>query len=259
MYMSNVNTSQDQWSPALALSERLLLLHTGDGDLWQSERQTLDAEFSTPRLLPELNTSDTEKTPYLTADGLVVYFLSTRAGGFGSSDIWSAEREGLAAPFGTPQNVMEVNSAQAEVFPVLTADGLHLYVSSARGGSTGKDIYRFDRPTRTSVFTQSAVVAELNSEENDELSDISADGLEVFLHSVRPGGPGGWDIYRATRTSVDKPFSSPALVPELNTVRDDVHVRLSPDGTRAYYVRDSVTGGGSNSEIWVTSRNCLQR
>ena len=41
----------------------------------------------------------------------------------------------------------------------------------------------------------------VNSSSYDDCPEISADGLELYFHSIRPGGQGEGDIWMSTRTS----------------------------------------------------------
>ena len=52
---------------------------------------------------------------------------------------------------------------------------------------------------------------------------LTADGLTIYFSSNRGGS---FDLYRATRPSLDAPFAMPAAVPVLNA---DAHNELSPE------------------------------
>lgn len=65
---------------------------------------------------------------------------------------------------------------------------------------------------------------------------ISADGLELFFSSNRPG-IGGHDIYRATRTSTAAAFGTPVLVVELSTAAGETSGHLTRDGLSFYFSR----------------------
>ena len=89
-----------------------------------------------------VNTPAVEGCPFISKDGLSLYFASTRPGGQGGQDIYVAERASLDAPWGTPRNLgPAVNGAGNEVCPMLTTDGHQLYfVSDRAGGCGGQDL-----------------------------------------------------------------------------------------------------------------------
>lgn len=65
---------------------------------------------------------------------------------------------------------------------------------------------------------------------------ISADGLELFFGSDRPG-VGNLDIWHSTRTSLAATFAAPTLVAELATIGDDSAPAISGDGLTIYFRR----------------------
>ena len=66
----------------------------GGVDLWSSTRRSIFDAWSTPTNLgPPVNTASAEVQPYISSDGLTLFFQSPRPdGGFGSQDIWMTTR-----------------------------------------------------------------------------------------------------------------------------------------------------------------------
>jgi hypothetical protein len=64
----------------------------GVSDLWTSTRASASDAWSPPVSVSELNTTAVEGRPYLSFDGLTLYFMSARPGGSGGLDVWSATR-----------------------------------------------------------------------------------------------------------------------------------------------------------------------
>ena len=85
--------------------------------------------FATPTLVSELNTNAGEDLATVTPDDLVIYFNSFRTdgGAKGGYDIWVATRTSTAAPFGTPVNVSELNTADGDRPNFITRDRCTLY------------------------------------------------------------------------------------------------------------------------------------
>jgi hypothetical protein len=142
--LSTLNTSGFDSGPALFTNEEAgqtelyFVSNPGPGgqafaDIYVSV-QNADGSWRTPTLVNELNSAATEGRPYLRRDGLEIYFQSGRPGTAGPVDIWVSTRATTDDPWSTPANVTEVNTAGADVTPVLTWDGLGLFIGSSRAG-----------------------------------------------------------------------------------------------------------------------------
>jgi Tol biopolymer transport system component len=94
-----------------------------------------DYVFGTPKNLgPQVNSSDNEYDPALSADDLTLYFNSDRPGGFGGHDLYMTMRESREAPWGEPVNLGPVvNSEFSEINPNISHDGLSLYFADVEG------------------------------------------------------------------------------------------------------------------------------
>src|SRR5438477_78395 len=73
------------------------------------------------------------------ADALSIIFSSDRPGTLGSGDLWLATRGTTAAPFGTPVNVMQLNSSDYDADPWISGDLQHVVFTRNTGGNY--DIY----------------------------------------------------------------------------------------------------------------------
>lgn len=62
-------------------------------DLWASTRATVNDPWSVPVRLNNVNSPQTESGPYLSGDGMTLYFNSDRPGGAGSGDLWMSTRQ----------------------------------------------------------------------------------------------------------------------------------------------------------------------
>jgi hypothetical protein len=91
---------------------------------------------------PPVNTVYWETQPSISADGRTLYFVSSRPGGKGGSDIWISKM-GADDKWGEPVNAGdEINSAGDETTPFIHFDGKTLYFSSnGRPNLGGFDIY----------------------------------------------------------------------------------------------------------------------
>ncbi len=175
---------------------------------------------------------------------------------------------GLDAPparadftFGQPVDVHSdfpyVNPAD-EWTDCFSADGLEVYFESWGGrpdGYGGPDIWVCKRASVEDAWGAPANLGPLvNSSGLDAHASISADGLELYFHSNRPGGYGKADLYvtrRATRTSPWEAATN--LGPLVNTSQGEAGPGVSPDGLELYFSSTRPGGYGSN-DAYVSTR-----
>jgi len=90
-----INTSRYDGAPHVSSDGRMLFFSSnrigglGGEDIWVARRAAKDDDWANPvNLGPEVNTSHLDSAPCLSPDGSVLYFMSLRAGGVGSVDLW---------------------------------------------------------------------------------------------------------------------------------------------------------------------------
>lgn len=172
-------------------------------DLWMCSRTLIDKPFSKPiKLGGNLNSSDWETCPALSADGLTLFFSSSRPGGEGDFDLWQATRADTASEFGNVVNLGPVvNSPQRDSGAHLSADGLVLLFESVRRGGAGKnDLYLSTRPTRDASFGKPVSLGTtINTSDDEQAPCLSTDGHTLMFYSDRPGGQGQADLWMSRR------------------------------------------------------------
>ena len=117
----------------------------GESDLWVTKRATRNDPWGTPvNLGPVVNSAYQDVRPYLSADGLLLFFDSQRPGGYGRADLYVTRRASLSSPWGPPVNLGPiVNTPAYEECVFLSADGSTLYWDCDRpGGYGGSDIWQ---------------------------------------------------------------------------------------------------------------------
>jgi len=214
--------------------------------------------FSDPvNLGPTVNSSDTEGSPHLSADGLTLYFASTRSGGQGGRDLWMCKRMNAAEPFGEPVNLgPQVSSSEGDTGPAVSSDGLTLLFASLRpGGQGGNDLWMCTRELASEPFAEPINLGPIvNSDNHDSDPTLSADGLTLLFHSGRPGGEGGNDLWMCTRASSSESFSEPVnLGPTVNRSDFDSSPFLSSDGLSLLFESDRPGGQGA-TDLWICAR-----
>jgi outer membrane protein OmpA-like peptidoglycan-associated protein/tetratricopeptide (TPR) repeat protein len=117
----------------------------GDYDLFESTLLT-NGKWSEPRRLPEsINTPYDENSPFIHPDGKTLYFASKGHNSMGGYDLFRSTRQ-MDGSWSKPQNLgWPLNSADDDVYLVVSASGRYAYFSSTRPGGLGShDIYRID-------------------------------------------------------------------------------------------------------------------
>jgi hypothetical protein len=111
--------------------------------LFRANRDNL-GEFKNPQAVTELNSDGTEQGVAVSRDGLTIFFGSTRTGGAGKLDVWTAHRSSRSEKFGAATVLTAVNSPLIDWPTFISADGCRLYLGSERGGAG--DLYVATKP-----------------------------------------------------------------------------------------------------------------
>jgi hypothetical protein len=160
-------------------------------------RVSAAAGFSAHAPVDGINTASTDRNPWISADGLVMYLSSDRAGTF---DIFKTTRTSASSPFATPQPVGELNTAAQDNAPVLSQDGLEIFFQSNRADIADFNIYHATRSTPSDGFGAASVVTELADPADDYPTWLSPDRCQLMFASTRTGGAAGnRDLWIAIR------------------------------------------------------------
>jgi len=162
--------------------------------------------------------------------------------------------------FGSPKN-LGLNTSARETAPRISADGLSLYFHSDRlGGQGGKDIWVAKRRTVSDAWQQPINLGPIvNTDANESGPCLSSDGLALYFASNRSGGYGYYDLWVATRASVDAEWGTPTnLGNDVNGSAAETSPCIAMDGLELYFSDhiDSIprTGGLGNADLWVARR-----
>jgi len=111
----------------------------GNSDLWVTTRATKEDPWGEAvNLGPIVNTSAFDRRSTISANGLVLFFDSSRSGGYGSNDIWMTTRPTTSDAWTQPVNLgPTVNSPSSDATPCISANGTTLYFGSYRPGGLG--------------------------------------------------------------------------------------------------------------------------
>jgi hypothetical protein len=130
------STSEDQ-SPGITASNTTIVFYrhnsTTDTALMIATRSSPAVAWGTPVAILELDTPVLEKSPFLTSDGLTIYYSSTD--GMTTSDLYVATRTSTSEPFAAGVPMSELETATNDDDPWLSSDGHVMYFASDRSGN----------------------------------------------------------------------------------------------------------------------------
>jgi hypothetical protein len=233
----------------------------GGEDLWVTQRASKDEPFGFAVNLGALiNTETADRNPSLSRDGHWLLFASARSGGFGNLDLWAAYRKNTHDHFNwlPPVNLGPgVNTASTETGPSYleghNTRRPRLYFARAPGGQATTDIW-VSVQAADYTWRTARPVLELNTPFADAGAEIRHDGLEILIHSTRPGSL-GLDLWAATRNNTHHPFSEPinlGLPP--NSEATDRDAGLSAKRTEMIISSDR-PGGFGMLDLYVSTRS----
>jgi hypothetical protein len=82
---------------------------------------------------------------------------------------------------------------------------------------------------------------------------LTADMLQMYFISDRPGGPGDQDVWYTSRAQVTDPWAIPTCVTEVSSPDHETGPAISPDGLTLWISSDR-PGGKGGYDIWVSAR-----
>ncbi|KYK23616.1 hypothetical protein AYK24_07335 [Thermoplasmatales archaeon SG8-52-4] len=175
----------------------------GGQDLFVMKRETVDANWGPLlNLGTTVNSSNSDYSFFISPDGLTLYFASyERSGGYGRTDIWITTRATRLNPWSTSTNLgPSVNSSSWDYYPNISPDGLLLFFGSGRPGGFGDtDIWITRRASLSDPWEDAVNLGSMfNTSVDDDTPHISPDGSTLYFTSNRPGGYGGYDIWKAS-------------------------------------------------------------
>jgi hypothetical protein len=227
---------------------------TDPNDIWRLHRATIDAAWGTAEHLPApVNSAAADFCP-TPLNGNRLFFVSSRPGYCGAGDIFRT-REHPVRGWLDPVNLgcqatgTGPNFAGGEFSPSIVEinGGTLLFFSSPGVDGADQDIY-VSVMAPDGSFGPATMVGELSTGANDQMPNVSRDGLEIVFASDRAGGAGAMDIWTSTRSSTSEAWSEPVnLGGNVNTAAGETRPSLSGDGRRLHF--------GRLGDIWLSERS----
>ncbi len=204
------------------------------------------APFRSITPIESLNSFENDEIwPRLTPDEQTVVLGTQRTPDpFG---IYLSTRPDPRADFSAPIYVAPVNAPPAfDADPMLSADGMRLFLQSDRTGS--KDLFVAERSSPMGSFGPARPIDTLNTPADEIQPFLSADGTSLWFARTVDGRS---QIFRADVAGAA--FGPAAAVSELASLQDDWLPVLSHDGLVLYFASKR-SGGLGDFDIWVTQR-----
>jgi outer membrane protein OmpA-like peptidoglycan-associated protein len=194
---SPLNTPQNEGAQTLASNGNYMFFTAcdrpgalGSCDIYFSV--FTDGRWSKPiNLNSPVNSGFWESQPSISADGRVLFFSSSRPGGFGGKDIYYSVLD-TNLIWKNPVNMGKViNTEGDEMSPFIHFDGQTLYFSSdGRPGMGGFDMY-MTRMNKDSTWTEPQNLGYPINTYNDEMGlVIESGGQKAYFSSVRDKSKG---------------------------------------------------------------------
>ncbi len=225
---ANINTTAgDERCPYVTPDGRRLIFARGTmtspGDFYMSVRQDKrdDLGWGNPVKLDAINSTADETAMWGFEDEesgkLILYFGSNRTTGVPAAyDVYETtmdEEGNFTAPVlvnelssSDPVTLGTLNTTSADYFPVVSKDGLELFLTSNRAGNLGPpstfDIWVSTRQSTSEAWSAPINLASVNTPYNEMRSALSWDGQTMILGSNRPGGLGLNDLWQYQREKV---------------------------------------------------------
>lgn len=189
-----------------------------------------------------INSEFRDYFPALTADGQTIVFTRNIKGNedFYTSILKNNEWQ-KATPLSDNINTVNFNEGAQSISP----DGKYLFFTGCnRPDGLGRcDIYvclkegnNWSKPLNLGPV--------INTKDWEAQPSISGDGSTLYFLSNRPGGLGGYDIWKSTLLD-DGSWTPPVnLGPQVNTPYDEAAPFIHPDGKTLYFSSDGWPGMG---------------
>jgi len=217
---------------------------------WQASPESYNVEE-----LKDVNSRDSDFSPSFGRDDYgLLWFTSSRddaqgnkehgATGQSFTDIFETRLD-KKGKWSTPVPVDFLNSEFEDGTPSFSSDFTEVYFTRCEAGkrekkgcvimSSTREGTRWSDPQKLELLADSLVAAH---------PALSPDGQTLYFVSDIPGGLGGKDIYRASRTSPGSPWSRPEnLGTDINTRGNELFPFVRQDGT-LYFASDGHIGMG---------------
>lgn len=195
-----------------------------------------------------------EYRPSFTPDGRTIYFARSRAFfpvSRRSTILVSHWENGMWSP---PQ-VASFSGTWPDIDPFVTRDGNRIYFASIRPVDgrerSDSDLWYVER--RGDSWSDPIHLGAVNSPHDELYPSIAPDGT-LYFGSDRPGGRGGWDIWRSF-PGKDHRYGPAINLNNLNSAAWEFNPAISPDGRYLVFTSIGRTENVGMGDLYVSWKN----
>ena len=226
------------------------------------QAQTLNGQFERIGPVAGLNSPYRDTQPFVSADGMTIYFTSDRPSEFApvdwsSTNIWTATRNSATEAFGEPVKLRETinNDEIGQIGPSLAGGGLALYYFEGSGPGNGDgEILVSRRDSPSSPWRQANRVGpNVNRPGYDSVSSFVSDNELTIWFGAAVAGENDYSLFQANRATTMDDFEEAVPLEQVNTTEfSEGSPSLSENGLLMLY--DSDRDGFGFQELWVATR-----
>jgi Tol biopolymer transport system component len=186
--------------------------------------------WTEPVPISEINSSYHDEAPFLSFDGLTLYFAREN----GYTTIYKAIRPQPSEAFTMVEQISTLNYSGHVSYAWVSPDNLRMYYYRTEGSER-----RLKFTERTSIsesWQPGTNIVELNALGNVANPSLTEDELTIVFTGIDvPGGLGGFDIWMATRPNRSSSFSNIINLKEINSSAWDFHPSISSNGLTLHF------------------------
>lgn len=247
----NINTDMQEFAPSLTADGKTMYFYSKRNnskytDLYKST--LVNGKWTNPVELRALNSPYDDQSPFVSDDEKFIVFSSNRDGSIEfrlangklgvSRDLYYAEN--IGGKWAKASSLSDkINTEEMEENPFLHENDFYF------------TRYPFGNPSEAKIWRAKIIGNQL--QEPEELPSpinlegtsniaavISKDGKYIYFASNRPGGYGGYDIYRS-KIGKDGSFAEPEnLGAEINTQGDEAYMIIDKANNAFYFCRKNI-------------------
>jgi hypothetical protein len=215
------------------------------------------SEYEQPVPLPgPVNTAGAEDSPFILPDGKTLYFFFTPDVRVppqkqlldNVTGVWVSHRH--QDTWSKPERVWLQEPGKLSLDGAVCIQGNEMWFASAREGFTGVNMFTAELINGKWVnwrYAGDRLMKEI------QIGEVHLYGNDLYFHSGREGGKGGYDIWVTTRHGDS--WSDPVNIEAVNTSAMDGYPFISPDGnelwlTRTYYGTPAIFRSKKTNGAW---------
>jgi Tol biopolymer transport system component len=211
-------------------------------------------DFSTLFAPGVISTPMEEYRIAIDTDGRTVYFARSEEF-FPASRKATILRAELVDGKWTPPTIASFSGTYPDIDPFISPDGKRLYFSSIRpvDGEQRTDLDLWYVERTPDGWSEPRNLGEVNSRYDELYPSVAPDGT-LYFGSNRPGGSGGWDIWKAL-PGKDLRYGPAIHLPNVNSAADEFNPAISPDGRYLVFTSIGRTENLGMGDLYVSWRN----